>query len=75
MSDEHDYIPMAEATEIAHRNYLSEFNEKVLPIYAHYGFSKDTALLAWMLCKIENRLDDVVDAIRDDATDDWQRES
>jgi hypothetical protein len=54
-----EFIPMAEATEIAHRNYLSEFNEKVWPIYQRYGFSRDAALLSWNLDKMRERLEGI----------------
>ena len=58
-----ELIPLAEATEIAHRNFLAEFEEKVWPIFQHYGYSKEAAVNHWMQCKVLERLDCVIDAL------------
>ena len=62
-----ELIPLEEATEIAHRNFLAEFEEKVWPIFTHYGYSKEAALNHWMQCKVLERLDQVIDAVQGDS--------
>lgn len=62
-----ELIPLEEATEIAHRNFLSEFNEKAWPIFEHYGYSKEAGLNHWMQCKTLERLDLVIDAVQEQA--------
>lgn len=76
-----ELITMSERTEALHRNYLAEFEEKVWPIYQRWGYTKDTAMLAWMLMRVTDRQDDMIELLKecpcqDDAADEepWEGE-
>ena len=60
-----EQIVWAEQTEIEHNNFLKEFDETVWPAMKDFGYTKDAALLYWMLSHVNNRLDRVETAIRD----------
>ncbi len=55
-----EMIQVDESDEIALRNYLSEFNEKVWPIYQRYGFPKHAALIDHSLDQMRGRLERIV---------------
>lgn len=68
-------IVFAEATEARHRNFLAEFEEKVWPMYADYGYPKPTAILLWMLHRLDCGQDRIIELLEQEArsaTDDWQ---
>lgn len=44
-----DCIDIGEDSEIFTMEYLSEFMEKIWPMYEHHGFTRDTALIAWSM--------------------------
>jgi hypothetical protein len=50
------------------REYLAEFEEKVLPILLSYGYSRDAALLVWRLNTLENSVTDIRDILREQAS-------
>lgn len=60
-TEREEYIEFTEVVEVSHRDYLSEFDEKVWPVLKERGYTKDTALLYWML----NRIDVAVQAMRE----------
>lgn len=66
MEHAQELIPFAERTEIMHRNYLAEFREKVWPMYQRYGFSLDAAMTIWMLNKLMNNIEELIDLMRED---------
>lgn len=47
--------------------YLDEFEETMLPIFQSRGYSRDTALVVWMLNRAVNAIQEVDDA--EDETD------
>jgi hypothetical protein len=51
-----ELIDMGEDVEINHRNYLTEWDEKVWPIFKNRGISKEGALTYWMLNKAISEL-------------------
>jgi hypothetical protein len=50
------------------REYLTEFEDKIMPIMVSHGFSRDAALLVWRLNCIDNVLSDIRDLLREKAT-------
>lgn len=69
MPELEDIIELNETVEINHRQYLLEFDEKVWPIFEQRGYSKDTALLFWLLNRMENKLDTLIKVATDNAED------
>ena len=62
-----EFIEMHERTEIYYRTYLSEFDEKVWPIFKHYGYPKSTALMMWSLDKLRCSVESIEEQIIDRA--------
>jgi hypothetical protein len=46
------------------REYLTEFDDKIMPIMLSHGYSRDTALLVWRLNTMENTLSDIRDLLQ-----------
>lgn len=49
--------------EISWRSYIGDFNENVWPFFREMGYTKDTALLAWMLNKQYNLTCELIDTV------------
>lgn len=64
-------IDHSEDVEINWRQYLAEFDEMVWPMFKRYGFTKDTAFLAWMLNRVRLEVENLPDQLRDDE-EDWR---
>lgn len=67
-----DIVRLTAQTEFRWRNFLSDFNEKVWPLFREYGFSKDAALAAWMMAKLNDNIVDLQDLI-DDLKPYWDK--
>lgn len=48
------------------RDFLTDFEEKVLPVFASHGYLRDTALLAWQLNLVKNEVIDVWFALQEE---------
>lgn len=59
--DEEDRIELLESDERSWREYLTEFKEKVYPLFEPYGFSIPQALQAWELNRLKNMLRELID--------------
>lgn len=59
-----EIIDLDEGDEVEHINYLSEFREKVWPIYQKEGMSFGDALIIWKLNTINNALYDLEEAVK-----------
>lgn len=58
--DERDHWATVTAeTEVNWREALSDFNERVWPIFREHGYTKDGALQVWMISRIENTVDHI----------------
>ena len=60
-------IDIPEVDEIEHINYLSDFREKVWPIYNKEGMTFGEALIVWRLNCLNNTMRDVRDAIEGES--------
>jgi len=59
-----EVITWLEQHEVEHRNYLIRFEKTVWPLFKELGYSKDTALLYWMMTQLGhnlNRIEDLLD--------------
>ena len=61
MTEDADRLEVDEETEIGWRQYLDDFHTEVWPIFQRYGYSRDAALLAWMMNRLHNVVTDLVD--------------
>ena len=58
-------IDMPECDEIEHINFLSEFREKVWPIYRNEGMTFGEAMIVWRLNVLNNTMNRVIDVLDD----------
>jgi hypothetical protein len=57
-------------TELNWRTALSDFNERVWPLFREQGISKDAALQVWILTRIENAVDHIERHVCDASCED-----
>ena len=60
--EDDDAITFTEEHEISWRNYLTEFQEKVYPVFKSFGFTLPEAFAAWDANRITNFLQRLADA-------------
>ena len=56
-----------EETEISWIEHLKEFNDEIYPVFERQGFSRDTALQAWMMNRLFNLISDMLETDDDGA--------
>lgn len=61
-------IDVTEENEISWINSLSDFDEKVWPLFEKHGYTKDAAHLMWFLNRVVNKLDEVVDVLESELS-------
>lgn len=66
-----DLIDHSEECEIYWRQYLEEFEEKVLPVFEQRGYDRNTALQVWQLNWLRREIE-VVQMLLTDTGEDWQ---
>ncbi len=49
--------------EVSWRAYVGDFNSNVWPVFKELGYTKDTALIAWMLNKQYNLTCEMIDML------------
>ena len=45
-----------EEVEVIWREFLTYFNDEIYPMFAEHGFSKNAALLTWMLGRTQDAI-------------------
>lgn len=55
--------------EVSWRSYLGDFNARVWPVFRELGYTKDTALMAWMLNKNYNLTVELIDTLKGEVDD------
>jgi hypothetical protein len=51
--------------EISWRAYVGDFNDRVWPLFKELGYTKDTALMVWLLNKNYNLTTELIDSIKE----------
>lgn len=46
--------------------YLTEFDDKVFPIFASHGFSKNSAIVVFQTNQLYNKMAEILDALEED---------
>ncbi len=60
--DDDDFITFNEEEERNWRQWLTEFKEKVYPVFQEYGTTLPEAMMLWKLQSIYNKLEQNEDA-------------
>jgi hypothetical protein len=62
------HLEVDEHVEITWINYLGDFEKEVWPTFQRMGYTKDTALIVWLINKVNNNIDNVIEAIYGNTT-------
>jgi hypothetical protein len=57
MDEDEDLIEFSEESERSWRQYMSEFRDKVYPMFERYGFTYAEAMITWRLERIITSID------------------
>lgn len=69
--DDDNLVCMPASTEVHWRQFLSEFNERVWPVFKEHGISKDAALLCFLSADIHDGimgLEDLIERLTEKLT-------
>lgn len=70
-----EYLDWCEDTEVSWIEMLSEFNEKIRPVFERAGYSGDTALIMYSIVQLKAAVNDLADRIDPDDEEQEEQEA